>query len=109
MDGAWVDRKQPYVWREVERYGLGVVADPAPTLAFLPTSTGFGEFSPADAFARQAELITPLFDAPSSVPPSRITGRTWYGRSTGCPCGTSWTRCTTPRTTNCSSVTPWAA
>ncbi|MFH8378786.1 hypothetical protein ACH4A7_35270 [Streptomyces cyaneofuscatus] len=66
MGGAWVDRKQPYVWREVERYGLGVVADPAPTLAFLPTSTGFGEFSPADAFAGQAGLVTPLFDGSRS-------------------------------------------
>ncbi|MET7873444.1 hypothetical protein [Streptomyces cyaneofuscatus] len=27
---------------------------------------GFGEFSPADAFARQAELITPLFDGSRS-------------------------------------------
>ncbi|MFD6802249.1 hypothetical protein [Streptomyces cyaneofuscatus] len=66
MGGAWVDGKQPYVWREVERYGLGVVADPAPTRAFLSTSTGFGEFSPADAFARQAELVTPLFDGSRS-------------------------------------------
>ncbi|MER6195715.1 NAD(P)/FAD-dependent oxidoreductase [Streptomyces cyaneofuscatus] len=66
MGGTWVDRKQPYVWREVERYGFGTVADPAPTRAFLPTSAGFGEFSPAAAFARQAELITPLFDGSRS-------------------------------------------
>lgn len=62
MGGTWVDRKQPYIWKEIERYGLKLVSDAPPTRAFVPATGGFREMSPTEVYTRQSELITPIFD-----------------------------------------------
>lgn len=62
MGGTWVDRKQKHVWAEIERYGMSIVSDAAPTRAFVPAPTGFREMSPMEVYVRQSELITPFFD-----------------------------------------------
>ncbi|MGP4052530.1 FAD-dependent oxidoreductase [Streptomyces sp. 2A115] len=62
LGGTWVDERQPNVWKEIQRYGIKLTTDVVPTRAILPTATGFGDFDPAVAYARQSELFTPLFD-----------------------------------------------
>jgi glycine/D-amino acid oxidase-like deaminating enzyme len=59
--GAWVDPRQPHVWRELARYNLPIVADVGPERAILPTLDGFAEYDPVEAYERQAELFTPYF------------------------------------------------
>lgn len=60
--GAWVDPRQPHVWRELLRYNVPIVADTGPERAILPTLDGFEEYDPVEAFELQAELFTPFFD-----------------------------------------------
>ncbi|AEB44515.1 flavin monoamine oxidase family protein [Micromonospora maris] len=58
MGGVWVDPMQTHVWQEIEDQGIGLVADPAADRTLFPTATGFGYFSPEEAFGRQGELLT---------------------------------------------------
>ncbi|GAA4303723.1 FAD-dependent oxidoreductase [Streptomyces venetus] len=60
--GAWVDPLQPYVWRELTRYKVPIVADAGVERSILPTLDGFQEYDPAEAYARQKELFTPFFE-----------------------------------------------
>jgi monoamine oxidase len=60
--GAWVDPLQPYVWRELSRYKVPIVADAGVERSILPTLDGFAEYDPAEAYARQKELFTPFFE-----------------------------------------------
>ncbi|MBN3932602.1 FAD-dependent oxidoreductase [Streptomyces verrucosisporus] len=60
--GAWVDPLQPYVWRELNRYSIPVVADAGVERSIMPTLDGFQEYDPAEAYARQKELFTPFFE-----------------------------------------------
>ncbi|MCX4526361.1 MULTISPECIES: NAD(P)/FAD-dependent oxidoreductase [unclassified Streptomyces] len=60
--GAWVDPKQPHVWREISRYKLKIVADAGPERVLMPTTSGFAEFDPVTAYTRQGELFTPFFE-----------------------------------------------
>ncbi|MFE3661164.1 FAD-dependent oxidoreductase [Streptomyces sp. NPDC059165] len=62
LGGTWVDPKQRNIWREVQRYKLELTEDAGPTRAIFPANGGFASFAPEEAFARQAELLTPLFD-----------------------------------------------
>ncbi|MCE6999014.1 FAD-dependent oxidoreductase [Saccharothrix sp. S26] len=67
--GTWVDRLQPHVWRELNRYRLPIMADAGPTRAFMPTIGGFGEYDPAVAYVRQKELFTRFFDRATEIFP----------------------------------------
>ena len=67
--GTWVDRLQPHVWRELNRYELPIMADAGPTRAFMPTLGGFGEYDPAVAYVRQKELFTRFFDRSTEIFP----------------------------------------
>ncbi|MFF3323121.1 flavin monoamine oxidase family protein [Streptomyces sp. NPDC002889] len=60
--GAWVDPKQPHIWREISRYNLKIVADAGPERVLMPTTSGFAEYDPVTAYTRQGELFTPFFD-----------------------------------------------
>ncbi|MFF7160822.1 flavin monoamine oxidase family protein [Streptomyces sp. NPDC008086] len=60
--GAWVDPLQPYVWRELNRYKLPIIADAGVERSILPTLDGFKEYDPTEAYARQKELFTPFFE-----------------------------------------------
>lgn len=62
LGGTWVADSQPHVWREIMRYKIPLVADAGPDSVILPTLDGFRSFNPAEAFARQSKLFTPLFD-----------------------------------------------
>lgn len=62
LGGTWVAQLQPHVWREITRYNIPLVADAGPDRAIMPTLHGFRSFDPAEAFARQGKLLTPLFD-----------------------------------------------
>lgn len=68
--GAWVDPRQPHVWRELSRYGLPIVADAGPERVLMPTLTGFAEYDPVEAYTRQGELFTPFFDGARDYFPS---------------------------------------
>ncbi|WP_405858472.1 FAD-dependent oxidoreductase [Streptomyces sp. NBC_00090] len=67
--GAWVDPKQPHVWRELSRYALPIVADAGPERVLMPTLSGFAEFDPITAYTRQGELFTPFFDGATNYFP----------------------------------------
>ncbi|MFD3541951.1 flavin monoamine oxidase family protein, partial [Streptomyces sp. NPDC058662] len=60
--GTWVDRRQPHVWRELNRYRIPIIADTGVDRAILPTLTGFQEYDPTEAYERQNQLFTPFFD-----------------------------------------------
>jgi len=57
MGGAWVDPMQTLVWREIEQQRIGTVADAGPDRALFPTESGFGFFTPEEAFGRQGALL----------------------------------------------------
>ncbi|WP_309112037.1 NAD(P)/FAD-dependent oxidoreductase [Saccharothrix sp.] len=67
--GTWVDRLQPHVWRELNRYKLPIMADAGPTRAFMPVIGGFEELDPSVAYVRQKELFTKFFDRSTEVFP----------------------------------------
>lgn len=67
--GTWVDRLQPHVWRELNRYELPIMADDAPTRAIMPTVTGFQELDPSLAYVRQKELFTRFFERSTEIFP----------------------------------------
>ena len=46
LGGTWVHWAQPYVWAELERYGIGTVPSPHPERAFWPTEHGLKSGSP---------------------------------------------------------------
>lgn len=60
--GAWVDPRQPHVWRELLRYNLPIVADSGVDRVLLPTLNGHQEYDPVEAFELQSKLFTPFFD-----------------------------------------------
>jgi monoamine oxidase len=62
--GTWVHPSQKLIWAEISRRGLPIVADDTPPdRAIMPAKDGgYASFSPIDAFTRQSELLTPLFD-----------------------------------------------
>ncbi|MEU4407084.1 NAD(P)/FAD-dependent oxidoreductase [Streptosporangium sp. NPDC023963] len=67
--GTWVDRLQPHVWRELNRYRLPIMADQGVTRAIMPTLTGFEELDPSVAYIRQKELFTRFFDRSTEIFP----------------------------------------
>jgi monoamine oxidase len=60
--GAWVDPKQPHIWREISRYNLKIIADTGPERVLMPATGGFAEYDPVTAYTRQGELFAPFFD-----------------------------------------------
>jgi monoamine oxidase len=68
--GAWVDRLQPHIWRELNRYQLPIVADTGATRVLMPTLTGFEEYDPAVAYVRQKALFTKYFKDSTRIFPS---------------------------------------
>ncbi|MFJ8046414.1 flavin monoamine oxidase family protein [Kitasatospora sp. NPDC096147] len=60
--GAFVDPKQPYVWSEIQRYNIPLVASVEEERTVMPTGTGFAPYAPATAGPRMGQLLTPLFD-----------------------------------------------
>ncbi|MHA7961211.1 flavin monoamine oxidase family protein [Streptomyces sp. L500] len=63
MGGTWVDEKQPYVWREIQKRALKLTADAAPARSYFPTASGTWQaYDPADLFARQGKVMAPLFE-----------------------------------------------
>ncbi|MEU4407082.1 NAD(P)/FAD-dependent oxidoreductase [Streptosporangium sp. NPDC023963] len=68
--GTWVDRLQPHVWRELNRYRLPIMADQGVTRAIMPTLTGFEELDPSVAYIRQGELFTRFFEDSTRIYPS---------------------------------------
>ncbi len=68
--GTWVDRLQPHVWRELNRYRLPIMADQGVTRAIMPTLTGFEELDPSVAYIRQGELFTEFFKDSTRIYPS---------------------------------------
>lgn len=68
--GAWVDRLQPHIWRELNRYELPIMADTGVTRSLMPTLTGFQEFDPSVAYVRQKELFTSFFEGATTIFPS---------------------------------------
>ncbi|WP_309112036.1 NAD(P)/FAD-dependent oxidoreductase [Saccharothrix sp.] len=67
--GTWVDRLQPHVWRELNRYELPIMADAGVTRAFMPTLTGFEELDPSVAYVRQNALFTRFFEDSTRIYP----------------------------------------
>ncbi|NGY62495.1 FAD-dependent oxidoreductase [Lentzea sp. NEAU-D13] len=67
--GTWVDRLQPHVWRELNRYELPIMADVGPARAFMPTLTGFQELDPSVAYVRQNALFTKFFEDSTRIYP----------------------------------------
>lgn len=68
--GTWVDRLQPHIWRELNRYQLPIMADTGVTRSFMPTITGFKEYDPEVAYVRQKELFTSFFEGSTGIFPS---------------------------------------
>ncbi|MER5865501.1 FAD-dependent oxidoreductase [Kitasatospora sp. NPDC002040] len=60
--GAFVDPKQPYVWNEIQRYNIPLVASVEEERTVMPSGTGFAAYAPAQAGPRMGQLLTPLFD-----------------------------------------------
>ncbi|MCE6999015.1 FAD-dependent oxidoreductase [Saccharothrix sp. S26] len=67
--GTWVDRLQPHVWRELNRYQLPIMADAGVVKSFMPTLTGFEELDPSVAYIRQGELFTKFFEDSTRIYP----------------------------------------
>ncbi|WP_282697075.1 NAD(P)/FAD-dependent oxidoreductase [Streptomyces sp. CC208A] len=63
IGGTWVEPTiQPYVARELERYGIPLVADTPPERTFFPTPDGPREFGVEEGFGRMGEVYAPIFD-----------------------------------------------
>ncbi|MFJ8313923.1 MULTISPECIES: flavin monoamine oxidase family protein [unclassified Streptomyces] len=63
MGGESVDVKQPYVWKEVQRYQIPLGTSLGADRMYFPTATGgFAPIPPADVVPRLKSLFTPLFD-----------------------------------------------
>ncbi|WP_083959170.1 flavin monoamine oxidase family protein [Herbidospora mongoliensis] len=65
--GTWVHWSQPHVWAEMMRYGIGVVEDPAPDRAILPTPDGPRSFPLDEAFGHLGELLVRFFDGAATL------------------------------------------
>ena len=68
--GTWVDRLQPHVWRELNRYKLPIMADAGVTRSIMPTLTGFEQLDPSVAYIRQNQLFTRFFEDSTKIYPS---------------------------------------
>jgi len=67
--GTWVDRLQPHIWRELNRYQLPIMADSDVDRAYMPTLGGFGVYDPAVAFIRQEQLFNQFFEGSTTIFP----------------------------------------
>ncbi|WP_447008991.1 flavin monoamine oxidase family protein [Saccharothrix sp. DSM 118769] len=68
--GTWVDRLQPHIWRELNRYQLPIMADSGVDRAYMPTIGGFGEYDPTVAFVRQEQLFNSFFEGSTTIFPA---------------------------------------
>ncbi|GGX61946.1 flavin monoamine oxidase family protein [Streptomyces hiroshimensis] len=67
LGGAWVSERHALVEKELKRYNIGTVNDPSAEVSIGPTLTGYRNFTPAEAGARQGALLSKLFAGAEQV------------------------------------------
>lgn len=86
IGGTWVHWTQPYVWAELERYGIGIVQSPEPEAAYWFDGDGLHSGAAEDLLAAmdepnrvllsEAKTRFPLpFDATSAATSAQLDGR----------------------------------